>query len=174
MTMLKISMKMRKRTITWRKCWTASGREAVGGAANNVAAIFRSIHESWKVAFLGIWSSLVGSCEVKGWYTSYFLVIGSHMITETFKREDPGPPFYQKQYLNNVVIFAFFPAWSPPAHSTLINKLLNINTTETQHILITHLHCKQHDFWICSSSLEFYLLKRQTHNNQRDSYKSYG
>ena len=32
--------------MTCRKCWTASGREAVGGAANNVAAIFLSIHES--------------------------------------------------------------------------------------------------------------------------------
>ena len=97
---------------------------------------------------------IVGPCELNDWYTSYFLVIVSHMTAETFKREDPGP-FYQKQYLNNVVIFAFFPAWSPPAHSTLVNKLLNINTTETQHILITHLHCKQHNFWICSTSLEF-------------------
>ena len=35
--------------MTWRKCWTASGREAVGGAANSVAAIFLSIHESWNV-----------------------------------------------------------------------------------------------------------------------------
>ena len=35
--------------MTWRKCWTASGREAVGGAANSVAAIFLSIHDSWNV-----------------------------------------------------------------------------------------------------------------------------
>ena len=41
--------------MTCRKCWTASGREAVGGAANNVAAIFLSIHEScnsWNCSLL--------------------------------------------------------------------------------------------------------------------------
>ena len=148
MTMLKISMKMRKRTITWRKCWTASGREAVGGAANNVAAIFRSIHESWKNSIFGI---LLVHQSLKADILHIFWSLSHTWQLKPLK----GGPFYQKQYLNNVVIFAFSPAWSPPAHSTLINKLLNINTTETQHILITHLHCKQHNFWICSTSLEF-------------------
>ena len=54
--------------MTCRKCWTASGREAVGGAANNVAAIFLSIHESCNSWNCSLFMFEIVGCQIFSFY----------------------------------------------------------------------------------------------------------
>ena len=126
----------------WRYQWRWGRGQSPGGSAEQPPGerlweepqtmLLPSFARSMRAEKFNFWY-IVGPSELKGWYTSYFLVIVSHMTTETFKRGTILPKAVFKQCCYFCLLPSLISSCSFHSHKQTSKHKHNRNTAYTHH-----------------------------------------